>query len=234
MQSIAAHAEARRLDPNVPTSIEQTLLMAGNIDRLVDDGAAGVVAGADDGIRVIGLGLAGRRDEARRMLNEMRQSSRIPLFERWIDYLAAWIDRRVAEMDERRAARGDPLKSPDDPEAIFQEGWFLFDVGEYRMRARLRLARGRSGYSRRRRSSAGRSSTPSATIRRSRTCSRARSGPAARPRGVPRRRRRAAAGRRECRCGVSDEDARPCAGQGRAVCADCEPCALTARVAGAA
>ena len=34
-QSIAAHAEARRLDPNVPTSVEQTLLMTGDIDRLL-------------------------------------------------------------------------------------------------------------------------------------------------------------------------------------------------------
>ncbi len=131
-QSIAADAEARRLDPNVPTSVEQTLLMAGNIDRLVEMARPGVVAGADDGIRVIGLGLAGRRDESRRMLNEMRQSTRIPLFERWIGYLGAWIDRRVEEMHERRAARGD-LRIADDPEAIFQEGWFLCDVGEYRM-----------------------------------------------------------------------------------------------------
>ena len=34
-ESIAAHAEARRLDPNVPTSVEQTLLMTGDIDRLL-------------------------------------------------------------------------------------------------------------------------------------------------------------------------------------------------------
>ena len=65
-QSIAAHAEARRLDPNVPTSFEQTLLMAGDIDRLLTVEPPRVIAGADDGIRVIGLGLAGRRDEARR------------------------------------------------------------------------------------------------------------------------------------------------------------------------
>ena len=64
-QSIAAHAEARRLDPNVPTSFEQTLLMTGDIDRLLAVEPPRVVAGADDGIRVIGLGLAGRRDEAR-------------------------------------------------------------------------------------------------------------------------------------------------------------------------
>ena len=75
-QSIAAHAEARRLDPNVPTSFEQTLLMTGDIERLLAVEPPPVVAGADDGIRVIGLGLAGRRDEARRALLDMRQTPR--------------------------------------------------------------------------------------------------------------------------------------------------------------
>src|SRR5688572_20189630 len=34
-ESIAAHAEARRLDPNVPTSLGQTLLMACDLERLL-------------------------------------------------------------------------------------------------------------------------------------------------------------------------------------------------------
>ena len=34
-QAIAAHGEARRLDPNVPTSYEQTILMTSDIDRLL-------------------------------------------------------------------------------------------------------------------------------------------------------------------------------------------------------
>ena len=129
-QSIAAHAEARRLDPNVPSSVEQTLLMAGDLDRLMAMAAPRVIAGADDGIRVIGLGLGGRRDEARQKLIEMKGSSRIPLFEAWIDYLIAWIDRRVPEMADRRATRG-AFKIEEDPEAMFQEGWLLCDVGEH-------------------------------------------------------------------------------------------------------
>jgi tetratricopeptide (TPR) repeat protein len=129
-QSIAAHAEARRLDPNVPTSLDQTLLMADEIDRLLDIQAPRLIAGADDGIRVIGLGLAGRRDEARRKLDEMRQTSRIPLFQTWMDYLTAWLDCRAADMVMRTSV---PLGLTirDDPEAIFQEGWLLCDVGEY-------------------------------------------------------------------------------------------------------
>ena len=143
-QSIAAHAEARRLDPNVPTSFEQTLLMTGDIDRLLAVEPPRVVAGADDGIRVIGLGLAGRRDEARRKLLDMRQSSRIPIFQAWIEYLMAWLDRRPADMTYRMSAL-DTLKIQDDPEAIFQEGWLLCDVGELRGRARPSSARGREG-----------------------------------------------------------------------------------------
>jgi TolB-like protein len=129
-QSIAAHAEARRLDPNVPTSIEQTLLMTGNIDRLLAIEPPRVIAGADDGIRVIGLGMAGRRDEARQKLQQMRQLSRIPTFESWIDYLTAWLDRRPSDMNSRMSVFRN-LKIQDDPEAIFQEGWMRCDLDDY-------------------------------------------------------------------------------------------------------
>jgi tetratricopeptide (TPR) repeat protein len=129
-QAIAAHAEARRLDPNVPTSLEQTLLMSGDIDRLITIKPTPVVAGADDGIHVIGLALAGRRDEARQKLNAMRQASRIPLFEAWIDYLQAWLDKRIDDMT-RRASMFAGMKINEDPEAIFQEGWMLCDAGDH-------------------------------------------------------------------------------------------------------
>ena len=93
-ESIAAHAEARRLDPNVPTSLEQTLLMAGDIERLLAVQVPSIVAGGDKGIRVIGLGLAGRHDEARNALLEMRQASnQIPAFQMWTGHLLTWLDR---------------------------------------------------------------------------------------------------------------------------------------------
>jgi TolB-like protein len=129
-QSLAAHAEARRLDPNVPTSLEQTLLMTGDIDALLAVEPPRVIAGADDGIHVIGLGMAGRRDEARRKLLEMRRASRIPLFEAWIEYLLAWIERRASDVVMRRPDFG-ALKIQEDPEAIFQDGWMLCDMGEH-------------------------------------------------------------------------------------------------------
>jgi eukaryotic-like serine/threonine-protein kinase len=143
-QSIAAHEEARRLDPNVPTSLEQTILMTGEIERLIAFKRDLVVAGADDGIRVIGLGLAGRRDEARGALLEMSRGSRIPAFQSWSEYLMAWLDRRPADM-LRYMSSISVLKIMDDPEAIFQEGWQLCDVGEYERgldRVRRAVAKG--------------------------------------------------------------------------------------------
>jgi tetratricopeptide (TPR) repeat protein len=130
-QSLAAHTEARRLDPNVPTSVEQTLLMAGDIDRLLEAPRPAVVVGADDGIRVIGLGLAGRRDEARQRLLDMRQPLRIPAFHSWVGYLMAWLERRPADMLTAISALS-ALKIQDDPEAIFQLGWLLCDADEHR------------------------------------------------------------------------------------------------------
>jgi serine/threonine protein kinase/tetratricopeptide (TPR) repeat protein len=131
-QSVAAHAEARRLDPNVSTSVEQTLMMMGEVDAMLAMQAPKLIAGADDGIRVIALGLSGRRDEARVRLAKMRESSRIPLFVGWMDYIEAWLDGSARNVtgEIERAGLG-ALKIQDDPEAIFQEGWMSCDVGEH-------------------------------------------------------------------------------------------------------
>lgn len=145
-ESIAAHAEARRLDPNVPTSLEQTLLMAGDIEQLLSIEPPRLLAGADDGIRVIGLGLAGRRDEARQKLRDMRESSRIPIFQTWIEYLMAWLDRRPTEMVIHMETLS-TLKIQDDPEAIFQIGWLQCDVGEHETGLRYLQQAVAKGYS---------------------------------------------------------------------------------------
>jgi serine/threonine protein kinase/tetratricopeptide (TPR) repeat protein len=129
-ESAAAHAEARRLDPNVPTSFEQTLLMMDDIERLLRIEVPAIIAGADDGIRVIGLGLTGRRDEARGALLEMRaRTSHVEVFRSWTDYLTSWLDRRPADMQWVGSLRA--LKVQHDPEAMFQEGRLFCDVGEY-------------------------------------------------------------------------------------------------------
>jgi len=128
-QSIAAHEEARRLDPNVPTSVEQTIMMTGDIERLLAVKRLSTAGSGDDVIRVIGLGLAGRRDEARQAVVALRQATRLPVFRSYTDTLAAWLDRRPADMFGVSELEG--LKIMDDPEAIFQEGWLFCDVGEH-------------------------------------------------------------------------------------------------------
>src|SRR5204863_7075042 len=63
-QSFSAHREARRLDPGITTGVEQTALMTCDLQRLLATERRPVVDGADEVIRVIGYGLAGRREEA--------------------------------------------------------------------------------------------------------------------------------------------------------------------------
>jgi TolB-like protein len=128
-QSIAAHEEARRLDPNVPTSLEQTVLMTTDVERLLAITAARIGGGGDAGIRVIGLGMAGRRDEAREALDELRRAARLPTFRLWVESLAAWLEGRSAELLATMTAIG-RLRIMQDPEAMFQLGWLLCDLGD--------------------------------------------------------------------------------------------------------
>jgi serine/threonine protein kinase len=126
-EAVAAHAEARRLDPNVATSLQQTLLMTGDLDRLLFESTA--LGGGDEGIRVMGLGLAGRHDEAHQLLLEVRQQLPLPAFQAWADFLTAWLDRRVDRM--KLNAPLSALKILEDPEAIFLQGWLLCEAGAH-------------------------------------------------------------------------------------------------------
>jgi len=129
-ESLAAHAEARRLDPHIATGAQQTLLLKRDIERLLAFDTSDREPGADEGIHVIALGLSGRRDEARQALASMGQRSHIQLFHRWTAHLRAWLDRHVDDMVSTLVAFGS-LKIFDDPEAIFQEGWLFCDVGDH-------------------------------------------------------------------------------------------------------
>jgi serine/threonine protein kinase/tetratricopeptide (TPR) repeat protein len=130
-QAIDAHAEAKRLDPNVHSTIEQTMLMTGDLERLLALPTGSYTpGGGDQGIKVIGLGLAGRRDEARQLLATMTQMARIPLFHVWTSYMEAWLDRRVPDMLAAHASLSS-LKIWSDPEAMFQIGSLLCDVDEF-------------------------------------------------------------------------------------------------------
>jgi hypothetical protein len=131
-QSIAAHMEARRLDPNVPTSFGQTLLMTCDVDRLLTVDPPPLGTAGDEWIqaRVTGLAMAGRRDESRDLLAEMRQTPRVTAFQAWGEFLLGWLDRRPAAMLAGLSGLGQ-LKVHDDPEFVFRVGWLLCDVGEH-------------------------------------------------------------------------------------------------------
>jgi serine/threonine protein kinase/tetratricopeptide (TPR) repeat protein len=120
-QSIAAHEEARRLDPNVPTGIENTLLMNGDLERLLKLGPP-----VDPDGRVLALGLAGRLDEAREAIHQVLSDPLPQEYRTWLALLEAWIERRP---DDVVAGRKAVRLLYDDPEAIFTLGWLLCDVG---------------------------------------------------------------------------------------------------------
>jgi len=129
-ESLAAHAEARRLDPTIQTSFEQTLLMTGNLEPMIATALNADTTGADDGIRIIAMGLHGRREDAKAALGRMKQEQKVPLFKVWTEHLGAWLDRRVPQMLEE-VSKLMQLAIFEDPEAIFQEGWLLCDVGAH-------------------------------------------------------------------------------------------------------
>ena len=67
----------------------------------------------------------------------------MPLFKTWTEHLGAWLDRRVPQMLEE-IAKLSKLAIYDDPEALFQEGWLLCDVGAHEQGHALPRARRRS------------------------------------------------------------------------------------------
>jgi len=130
-ESMTAHDEARRLDPNVGTSLEGTLLMAGDLERLLAIEHTDL-GGGDEGIRIMGLGLAGRRDDARELLVSLRDKLKIPALQAWTHYLLAWLERRPHDL-RTHATEFSGLKIHDDPEAIFLQGWLACDAGASEM-----------------------------------------------------------------------------------------------------
>lgn len=75
------------------------------------------------------LGLAGRYEEARRILDDLRVGMRSPAFTAWLSALAAWIDRRPeGVLAGVQALEG--MTIAEDPEGLFQVGWMLSDLGE--------------------------------------------------------------------------------------------------------
>ncbi|HET7498101.1 MAG TPA: hypothetical protein VFM00_07355, partial [Candidatus Eisenbacteria bacterium] len=128
-QSVLAHLEARRLDPNIVTSLPGTLMMDGTMERDLAAGRWVDVERGQEVTRVMILGIVGRRDEALRELRAIPRENQVPVFHVYADFIRAWLERRPAEMADWRA-RVQGLKVLEDPEAMFQEGLLFCDAGD--------------------------------------------------------------------------------------------------------
>lgn len=126
-QAIAAHEEARRLDPHIETSMEQALFLRGDLEAFHQRTRKPIGSGADVA-HVVALGAAGRREDARTLLRSLNLRGPVAAFLAWVDFLMAWLDRRPEDMVKAR----DSIRSLtmlDDPEACFMEGCLFCDAG---------------------------------------------------------------------------------------------------------
>ena len=110
---MAAHAEARRLDPHVPTSLGYTLLVAGEYERLVREPAESTI---DLGPKVLALHWMGRTEEARHVIRGVDLKGLPSGFRRVVESIQAYVEGR---REEALAGFDGAIAVHDDPEAFF-------------------------------------------------------------------------------------------------------------------
>jgi tetratricopeptide (TPR) repeat protein len=117
--SIAAHEEARRLDPHVPTSLEYTLLAGGDFERLSQEGATLV----DRDAQLFGYAIRGLRAEALATFEALKVET-LPAIMR-ISMRA--FEPFVEDDESPRAERAleEAVATHRDPEAHFLFGWLF-------------------------------------------------------------------------------------------------------------
>jgi serine/threonine protein kinase/tetratricopeptide (TPR) repeat protein len=121
--SLAAHEEARRLDPHVPTSREYTLLMSRDWDTLAL--ARGTLNDLD--ARLLGLVVQGKADEARSLYATINLAEAPTIYRMTLAIVPAFAaGDRQGSLDAAEAA----VAAHDDPEALFLFGWFFAAFGE--------------------------------------------------------------------------------------------------------
>jgi TolB-like protein len=122
--SLAAHEEARRLDPHVPTSLEYTLLANGDFERLAQEGRTLV----DQDAQLLGYSLRGLHAEAREVFDRL-QVDTLPSIMRLS--MRAFASLVTPEPSERmQAALEEAVASHMDPEALFLFGWIFAARGD--------------------------------------------------------------------------------------------------------
>ena len=119
--SVAAHEEARRLDPHVPTSLAYTLYLMGDYARLAREGDSVI----DLEPQALGLLAQDRRDEALVLLDRLRSTTLPEVFRRVADSMRAYVTRDTFDLGIVEAAAA--LHS--DPEALYMIAIFFGGLG---------------------------------------------------------------------------------------------------------
>jgi tetratricopeptide (TPR) repeat protein len=119
--SLAAHEEARRLDPHVPTSLAYTLFLAGDYERLFR--TADTILDIEP--RALGYFALGRREEARQLLQGLTGAHLPRIFRLAAEGLQAALDDRKDEIETVEAA----IRAHTDPEALYMFATFLAALG---------------------------------------------------------------------------------------------------------
>ena len=123
--SVTAHTRAIRIDPNVRTSLQYTLMMAGDYDRAVAE------AGGYDSVAGMTLTMAGHPDAARECRKQAAQfvAAQMPPFAKFCEGVAALAEGRVTPL--RQAVDDLVAGGLRDPEALFIHGLLLTGGGDH-------------------------------------------------------------------------------------------------------
>jgi len=137
--SVAAHEEARRLDPTVPTSVMNTLLMLGDYERLVR-----MPDSNDSDNKVLALYRLGRRDEALAKWQAPPDDAP-PTYKAW----DAMIVASLSEAPDARALAEEAVRMTNwaDPEGYTVGGIILAGLGSHEMALEAFSRAVDSGYS---------------------------------------------------------------------------------------
>lgn len=128
--SVAAHHEARRLDPNVPTSLPFTLLWMGRRDAPTETAQSAITEP-----RLHGLIWDGRFAEARELLARFGSTNTPRQMDPWLESVSGYLDGRcgIAELPAREGTIEGIVASLGhlvDPEALMILGCWMVHLDE--------------------------------------------------------------------------------------------------------
>jgi serine/threonine protein kinase/tetratricopeptide (TPR) repeat protein len=139
--SIAAHDEARRLDPTVPTSVEFSLLLANDVERLSAMPVTHDLEGAHVYMRIF----SGRLDELRELLSNVRLERLPPSYRGMVEAVSGVTGDAGVALDALVQAMAAGAKN--DPEAVFLAGMVAAFVGNKEMAVEFIESSVRAGFS---------------------------------------------------------------------------------------